>query len=296
MKTQKQAFTLIELLVVIAIIAILAAILFPVFAQAKAAAKAIVGVSNLKQINLAIIMYGSDFDDNRVPRVSQDLANCNAQGNGCTVVDEHSWKELVAPYVKSVGMYSDPQNSLNNLPDLHSDPAARALYNWTPITLPANLTFARSYSLVNEQTSGPGNFVNSSAVPLTLFQSPSTTGLVTETHDGNADIGPYEGWYQLTPSDYGDGTAPWQAIAPSEATGKWDISGDAYSDKAANAGFMDGHAKREGYSVRDCFSTNEGPTGTQPDFYNISGADLASSNNGYTWEATNCAQLPAAFK
>jgi prepilin-type N-terminal cleavage/methylation domain-containing protein len=57
------AFTLIELLVVIAIIAILAAILFPVFAQAKAAAKKTASISNLKQIGLAWQMYGNDYDD-----------------------------------------------------------------------------------------------------------------------------------------------------------------------------------------------------------------------------------------
>ena len=58
-----QAFTLIELLVVIAIIAILAAILFPVFAQAKAAAKKTVCVSNQKQIGLSAMMYAGDNDD-----------------------------------------------------------------------------------------------------------------------------------------------------------------------------------------------------------------------------------------
>jgi len=59
----KKAFTLIELLVVIAIIAILAAILFPVFAQAKLAAKKTADLSNLKQTGLASIMYGNDYDD-----------------------------------------------------------------------------------------------------------------------------------------------------------------------------------------------------------------------------------------
>lgn len=59
----KRAFTLIELLVVIAIIAILAAILFPVFAQAKEAAKKTGCASNLKQMGVAFALYQADFDD-----------------------------------------------------------------------------------------------------------------------------------------------------------------------------------------------------------------------------------------
>jgi len=59
----RKAFTLIELLVVIAIIAILAAILFPVFAQAKAAAKKVQGLSNVKQLAMASQMYLVDYDD-----------------------------------------------------------------------------------------------------------------------------------------------------------------------------------------------------------------------------------------
>ncbi|MFM9872097.1 MAG: type II secretion system protein [Fimbriimonadaceae bacterium] len=59
----RRAFTLIELLVVIAIIAILAAILFPVFAQAKDAAKKTQDLSNIKQISLAVNLYAGDYDD-----------------------------------------------------------------------------------------------------------------------------------------------------------------------------------------------------------------------------------------
>ncbi|MDW8052685.1 MAG: prepilin-type N-terminal cleavage/methylation domain-containing protein, partial [Armatimonadota bacterium] len=61
--TQRKGFTLIELLVVIAIIAILAAILFPVFAQAREKARQTMCTSNMKQIGLAIVMYLNDYDE-----------------------------------------------------------------------------------------------------------------------------------------------------------------------------------------------------------------------------------------
>src|SRR5947208_15971108 len=60
---RRNGFTLIELLVVIAIIAILAAILFPVFAQAREKARAISCVSNEKQVSLGVLMYVQDYDE-----------------------------------------------------------------------------------------------------------------------------------------------------------------------------------------------------------------------------------------
>jgi len=125
----KRAFTLIELLVVIAIIAILAAILFPVFAQAKLAAKKTVAISNQKQIGLAILMYANDYDDmypredgctlndslvtsfNTSPASATPFCNGTGVGNGggWAFRDNHySWQKWVMPYVKSTQMFFDP--------------------------------------------------------------------------------------------------------------------------------------------------------------------------------------------
>ena len=101
---KKRAFTLIELLVVIAIIAILAAILFPVFARAREAARATQCKSNLKQIASGAMMYSQDYDERVVP--SRLLAPQNGQG-------DIRWQGLLLPYTKNLGIYRCPSWSLS---------------------------------------------------------------------------------------------------------------------------------------------------------------------------------------
>ena len=125
----KKAFTLIELLVVIAIIAILAAILFPVFAQAKLSAKKAVSISNQKQIGLGLVLYAGDSDDvyprqdnctlndsivtkfNNQPTGTDPTPWCNGSANPGQYAfrDNHySWQKWVMPYIKSAQMFYHP--------------------------------------------------------------------------------------------------------------------------------------------------------------------------------------------
>ena len=125
----KKAFTLIELLVVIAIIAILAAILFPVFAQAKEAAKKTAALSNVKQLGTSFQIYLSDSDD-RFPLGYRFTSSATggtwrwnfsvstpvgwmgpslAQGNEPRMSeDRNHWSNTVQPYAKSYGVYEAP--------------------------------------------------------------------------------------------------------------------------------------------------------------------------------------------
>lgn len=109
---RRRGFTLIELLVVIAIIAILAAILFPVFAQAREKARQSTCTSNMKQIGLAVSMYAQDYDGKMVqaemaqPGFTPTLHATNIShgaNNTC-------WRCLSEPYVKNSGIFSCPSS------------------------------------------------------------------------------------------------------------------------------------------------------------------------------------------
>jgi prepilin-type N-terminal cleavage/methylation domain-containing protein/prepilin-type processing-associated H-X9-DG protein len=119
------AFTLIELLVVIAIIAILAAILFPVFAQARDKARAASCLSNNKQLTLGFLMYTQDYDETNPLAFGYSMLDgvgYHWQYNHAVPwnwrstafrkeIAQQQWSSTVQPYIKNFGLYACPSGS-----------------------------------------------------------------------------------------------------------------------------------------------------------------------------------------
>src|SRR5205823_6126050 len=110
----RHGFTLIELLVVIAIIAILAAILFPVFAQARQKARQTVCISNVKQIGLAMMMYTQDYDETLTldawdgwNKPAGPFAPCSRDNPYIRV------ESRINPYIKNTGIFADPSSLIS---------------------------------------------------------------------------------------------------------------------------------------------------------------------------------------
>ena len=124
----RRGFTLIELLVVIAIIAILAAILFPVFAQAKAAAKKTGAISNAKQMGLGLMMYMNDVDDVFVPY----FTGLNPTTKAFDQQPQKYWPETISPYI-SKATNTTGQATIDKLSGIFVDPMETSMVDktWT---------------------------------------------------------------------------------------------------------------------------------------------------------------------
>ncbi len=130
----KKAFTLIELLVVIAIIAILAAILFPVFAQAKDSAKNTALLNNVKQAGTSQMLYSADYDDILPPTMMSHP----------TLPIDLGWQDLVQPYMKNYELILNPKRNR---------PANDAYLYWTRlqhIGMPARAAAAANATVVTQ--------------------------------------------------------------------------------------------------------------------------------------------------
>ena len=103
MANKKLAFTLPELLVVVAIITVLAGMLFPVFSYAKSTAYKANCLSNFKQIQLATVLYVTDWDDRMMPVNHQPSAPANSQ-------NDRTWVQLTLPYAESFRIFNCPSD------------------------------------------------------------------------------------------------------------------------------------------------------------------------------------------
>lgn len=221
---QRKAFTLIELLVVIAIIAILAAILFPVFAQAKAAAKKAGAISNQKQIALGIVMYAGDVDD------TLPLAQSYGSYNTNMPIE-------LAPYIQKVKNAYMGEAGDNNGDSIWKDPMDPGT-----ILAPDNnrkwgkQSFVPIYWTAGTDRQAYGTWVSNSApatgayIPgrsLTAFPAPGDTFIMAETANENSVLG----------TNFVGVKRPWDPV-----TSTW----------SGQPGFSSGGA----YAGQDCVSTN----------------------------------------
>ncbi len=176
-----RAFTLIELLVVIAIIAILAAILFPVFARAKAQAKQTACINNSKQNVLATLQYTTDYEE--TAPISQYKLPWRGYAAGADPADR-LLMQIISPYMKSRALWNSPGDPES---DRQRDVTAFSPSSTAPVTnrpeqYDYNLALKSDYaqnqqyfSIQGAQCSNPTAELRSGSTRMMRVQEPSRT-------------------------------------------------------------------------------------------------------------------------
>ncbi|MCW5935977.1 MAG: prepilin-type N-terminal cleavage/methylation domain-containing protein [Fimbriimonadaceae bacterium] len=202
------AFTLIELLVVIAIIAILAAILFPVFAAAKEAAKATTTLAHTKQIGVGVQLYLGDNDDVFFKIRHELIVGGKARRN---------WKHAIYGYTKNTDIFRDTVNPAAAFPDEQGSTS----YLPTPDKPIFNrgYFYYRPFHLTN-------NWQDAADYKVSQVEEPSNGLLIGENKDVFPDYGP---WIRY----YWKGQNGW-------AVSNW--GGAKKGDRSMCAVFVDSHA------------------------------------------------------
>jgi prepilin-type N-terminal cleavage/methylation domain-containing protein/prepilin-type processing-associated H-X9-DG protein len=286
----RRAFTLIELLVVIAIIAILAAILFPVFAQARAKARAISCLSNMKQIGTGMMMYLQDNEE--MYPIARQMRD--DQGGDRPTWCNFTWRESIGPYIKN-GIY-----------DLDWATWQNKQVAWGGVWVCPDIEATKVYNVMNTivgdlQSSG-GGLVGASKAQADI-DSPASIILVTENGvvrewgspgDGsNGEWWAYGGWDNglrdgITPQAAGKAEGDFATNTPD----RWPaFATPAYRhNKTSNFLYADGHAKAVPIGrMRWCENMgikSANPTDDLPGGYNTYTAGLFSPGNpcaGYTF-------------
>jgi prepilin-type N-terminal cleavage/methylation domain-containing protein/prepilin-type processing-associated H-X9-DG protein len=201
----RRAFTLIELLVVIAIIAILAAILFPVFARAREAARQASCTSNVRQISTALQMYTQDYDE-------------------MTIYDRfggagYSWMWALNPYMKNAGVWKDPSdpNPADIWDGTTTDPTVSYGYNYLFLNGVSLAQVPKPSETIQVLDSGGYNSQGQAQMqgcvvnPKTAQLPTTLTGYIsTEAqyrHNGNAVVGYLDGHTKAQKPDWVEQTA-----------------------------------------------------------------------------------------
>jgi prepilin-type N-terminal cleavage/methylation domain-containing protein len=290
MSTRKDAFTLIELLVVIAIIAILAAILFPVFAQAKAAAKTTQAISNTKQIGTAQQIYLSDYDDT-LPFRRFCLT-------GTTPRTVYSWKQASHPYAKNTELYRDPVNNSARYLDETSEPLILAAAGARLPSASGLPQFARGYALNNFgfflngrwdaygecDGASAGFYVNT--VNATAVDESSRVAAIFENKHAWSDTGSYIDW-QLA-----SGANPYRDADGVIRYSGWNWGGSKWDEKAMALVFMDSHSKRTAHSAICGMGASE----MTPFGWRKANLTNMAPGGDMSWLNTYCDTMPAQVK